>query len=149
MSIAAQAAVRAFLNGREDLTDGNGGGVLAAGAHVKRLRSPSYGAYAVVERIQAEGSDGVFAEDDSVTRARTITYVYSANRELAEQAAAAVATAYSSLTGAPVVVETDAGQTVKILASADVVGPVFQEQPPDSGEEFCFTVTATFVLAAG
>jgi hypothetical protein len=101
MSIAAQAAVRAFLNGREDLTDGHGGGVLANGAHVEHLRSPAYGAYALVERIQAEGSGGLFAEDDSVTSARMITYVYAGKRELAEQAAAAVATAYSSLSGAP------------------------------------------------
>lgn len=148
MSIAAQAAVRAWINGRDDLTDGQGGGVLPAGAHVERLRSPASGAYAVVERIQAEGSGGLFAEDDSVTNARIAAYVYAGKRETAELAAAALATAESSLTGVPVVVEA-AGQEVKILVCADVVGPVFQDQPPDSGEQFCFTVTATFVLAAG
>jgi len=142
VSIAAEAAWAAWVNAQPALVgDGNplaGGAFLAA-----QVRSPAFGAYAVGAR-QSQPLPAVVAESGEVDVARISAVIYGGTVDSAEAAATAYANTVLGLTGAPVLMG-DSG--VRCLASDNLSGPMFVEQPGAGGEEFTFEVAADFVMA--
>lgn len=142
MSVAAQSAIRAWVNASSIVGDGN---PLSGGAYLREQRSPADGAYAVLMR-QSEGVTSVVAEQDgSMGVARMQFVVYAGTEDAAENAATALRSLIETLTGAP----QPCGTTgVKILVSDNWVGPLQIPVSPDTGEIFAFQVNADFVLTA-
>lgn len=139
MSIAAEAAIRAWVNARSDLK--GEGNPLSAGAYLLDQRSPADGAYAVLAR--AAGGASLVAEAGEVTTATIAAACYAGTQESAEIAAAALRTAFESLQGRP---EACGDTGVRVLVASNHQGPVYVDQGPDSGELYCFQVNADFVL---
>lgn len=139
--IAAETTLREWVNGQPGLT--GKGNPITQGAFLHEQRSPLDGAYAVVHRLAGPGQ--VVAEQSSeLTTAGIAFLVYSLTEDVAEKAAKALATAIETLTGIP----QRAGDTgVSVLVHDNLTGPVYAPQPPDSGEQFCFQVSADFMLA--
>jgi len=140
MSIAAESALRAWVNARGDLV-GNGN-PLSRGAYLLHQRSPADGSYAVLTRTP-EQPDSPVAEDNQVARARLMAQVYGGTTDTAETAAAALRSAWEDLQGCPQRVP---NTNVIILVADGHVGPVWVPMPPDSGELYCFSVEAEFVM---
>lgn len=139
--IAAEPAVRAWVN--TWAASPASGGALAAGAFLDPPRSPAAGAYALLSRQQTAIAQPC-AEDNAVCGARIQFDCYHATEELAELAAAGLATAIETLTGAP----QPCGATgVSILCHDSLSGPVFVPPAPDAGEIFCFQIASDFLLA--
>lgn len=147
MGISAEVAITAWVNGRRDLigTPGQAPGPLSQGAYLEQERSPAYGAYAVIER-QGGPVGGVVAEMNNFDVPRITAAIRAGTIPAAEAAAAAYATSVRSLTGRP---EPCGDTGVTCLASDNVTGPQYVGQPADSGEQYCFTVTADFILLGG
>jgi hypothetical protein len=145
VSTSATVAVRAWVNSRADLTDGQGNGPLAMGAFLQTQASPQGGAYAVLSAGQG-GPSVVVAEGQGPRITRVAALVYAGTYEAAEAAAEAYARAVLSLSGAPVVM---GGTGVVCLVSDNVEGPGFIPPAPDTGETFAFSVDADFVLYQG
>lgn len=139
MSSSAQVAIRAWLNARPIVGDGQ---LLARGAYLREQRSPADGAYAVLTRT-VEQPGGVVAEDGLVSMARLSVAVYAGTEEAAEAAAVAVRNEFEKLTGCP---EPCGTTGVTVLAAANHLGPMFLPVAADSGEIYAFQVTADFVL---
>lgn len=139
MSSAAEVAIRAWLNARPIVGDGQ---LLARGAYLREQRSPADGAYAVLTRT-VEQPGGLVAEDGVVSRARLIATVYAGTEEASEAAACAVRNEFEKLTGCP---EQCGATGVTVFVAANHIGPVFVPVAPDSGEIYAFQVTADFVL---
>ncbi len=139
--MAAETAVREWVNSKPGLV--GAGSPLGMGAFLRGQASPGDGAYAIVHR--AGGSSDLVAEQDSNLALASIVFqVYSPTEDVAERAAAALATAIEQLTGSP----EPCGQTgVTVLVSDRLQGPVHVPQPADSGEPYCFQVGADFTLA--
>jgi len=142
MAVAAETAIRAWVNARPDLT--GAGNPLSNGAYLRSQRSPASGAYAVITRDSSSARQLV-AEGDGPSLARVGALCYAGTAELAEAAAVALATAWEGLRG----IRQPCGTTgVDVYVSDNVAGPSAVPLPADSGEAFCFTVSADFVLAA-
>jgi hypothetical protein len=141
--IQATAAVRAWVNGKTNDLVGPGN-PLANGAFLLPQRSPDSGAYAVLMRLASPRPDAV-AEDADPLNARVGALVYHGDYELSELAAAALADAWNNLNGNP---ERCPGTGVTILVADNVTLPLYVPQPPDTGETYCFQVTADFMLTS-
>lgn len=139
MSSAAEVAIRSWLNARPIVGEGS---PLARGAYLREQRSPADGAYAVLTRT-AEQPGGVVAEDGLVSKARLIASVYAGTEDAAEAAAVAVRNEFEKLTGCP---EPCGTTGVTVYVAANHTGPVLVPVAADSGEIYCFQVTADFVL---
>lgn len=141
MSVAAQLAIREWINARTDLV---GEGLpLEGGAYLREQRSPAYGAYAVILRT-SEGVTSVVAEAAAeLGIARVQFLVYAGTEVKAELAAAALRKAFETLTGCP---EPCGTTGVMVLVADNYLGPLFVPHVGDTGEEFCFQVNADFVL---
>jgi hypothetical protein len=140
--IAGQAAVKAWINARADLV--GPGNRLPNGAHLKELRSPADGAYALVERQAATGTLA-FAEDSPFTTVRTVLSCYAGTHDAAELAAAALLAAIQECQGNLVPV-TDPEGTAVLRVTDKYVGPVFK--PAAGAEEtYCFWVGADFIFS--
>lgn len=143
MSLAAEAALRTWINGHSALVgDGN---PLALGAYLRAQRSPGSGAYAVISR-SSEGVTNIVAEADSAfSTARMQCLVFAGTEQSAEAAAAALRTLFETLTGCP----EPCGDGATIIRVADNhLGPLFIQAGADNGEQYCFQVNADFVLTA-
>jgi len=144
MSVPVETALRAWINARTSTLVGPGN-PLSNGAFLRDQRSPADGAYAMVER-SAESPATVVAEDGWFTNARLNCMVMAGTQQSAEAAAAALRSAFETLTGMP---EWCGATGIRVLVADNHLGPVNLPQPPDSGELFTFQVSADFVLAAG
>jgi hypothetical protein len=141
VSVAAQAAIRAWINGRADLV---GDGLpLARGAYLREQRSPADGGYAVISRT-SEGVTSIVAEPAPVLAvARIQCLVYAGTEEASEAAAAALRSAFETLEGNP---EPCGGTGVTVLTADNHIGPLFVPHAGDTGEIYSFQVNADFVL---
>lgn len=113
--VDVEGAVRNWVN-RQTLTLVGPGLPLPLGAHLKRLRSPFRGSYALLSRVGG-GPDP--ASDVNVDGARVSAAVYGVTRRAAAQAAAAYGNLLTSVL-APVQVD---GGT--LYAVTDVTGPLY------------------------
>jgi hypothetical protein len=143
MAIAAQTAVREWINGRT--TDLVGpGNPLPNGAYLLPQAVPETGAYTVVSRT-SEGVTSVVAEDPSATSlARMQCLVFAGTIEASELAAAALRTAFESLRGNP---EPCGNTGVWVLVTDNHIGPILIQWAPTHGEVYAHQVNADFVLA--
>jgi len=140
VSIAAEAALRAWVNARPIVGEGQ---LLSRGAYLREQRSPADGAYAVIAR-NPEGLGSIVAEDSTLARARIQAVVFAGTEEAAENAAAALLSEFEKLTGMP---EPCGTTGVTVLIADNFTGPFFQPAPPaSSGEIYSFQVGADFVL---
>jgi len=118
------------------------GNPLAVGCFLQPpVRSPAEGAWSLVSRIA--GGGGLVAEDGLVTTARMQWDVYCDDEVAAERAAAAIARAVETLTGAPQA----AGDGMAVLVHDNLAGPVYVPQPASTDEPYLFQVQADLVLA--
>lgn len=140
MAVAAQDAIRAWINNRADLV--GEGNPLSRGAYVREQRSPADGAYVVLQR-QSEGTTNVTAEPGGPSIARMQSLCYAGTQLAAENAAVALRKAYESLSGCPEMCGTTG---VRVLVSDNWLGPFEIPPPPDQGEIYAFQVNADFVL---
>lgn len=140
MAIAAETAVRTWVNDNATLV-GNGK-PLSRGAYLHEQRSPADGAYAVITRTP-EIPDSMVAEDGRVAISRMQAYVYAGTEVAAEAAAAAMRTAFEGLSGAP---EKCGDTGVTVLATDNLLGPYLVPHYGESGEQYCFSVHADFIL---
>lgn len=144
MTIQAEAAVRAWVNGRLDLTGTQTApGPLPLGAYLTAPRSPSSSAYAVISRQQGTQQRLVAEDTGELDCAQVLAEIFAGTQQAAELGAAAYAKAVRSLSGAPVVMG-DSGVTC--LVTDNVTGPQDITVPPDQGEQYLFHVTADFYL---
>lgn len=143
MSLPAEDVVRAWVNAREIMPVDDRLPIWR-GAFLLEQASPDTGAYVVLAR-SAEPPLVLVAEGQPFTVARLQGSVYAGTQEAAENAAAALRSAWESLTGCP---EPCGDTGVMIMVTDNHLGPVFQPAPPNGGEEFCFQVSADFVLMA-
>jgi len=142
MSAKAEQAVRAWANGRPDLTGGDGSGPLGMGAFLRSQESPASGAYAVLAAGPTLRSAPV-AEDGRISVSRVTAMIYAGTEEAAEDAAVAFGNAVQSLRGDPVAA---GGTGVTILVSDNMTEPAAVPMPAVGGEQFAFVVSADFVL---
>jgi hypothetical protein len=139
MSVAAQSAIRAWINASPLVGDGN---PLSRGAYLREQRSPADGSYCVLSR-NSEGVGDLVAEDAVFTRARIQALVYAGTEEAAETSAAALRSAFEALQGLPALCGTTG---IKIMVAENHIGPLLIPIAPDSGEIYCFQVGADFIL---
>jgi hypothetical protein len=144
VAVSAEVAVKAWANGRPDLIGQppQNPGPLGGGAHLLQERSPAYGAYAVIAR-QGGPVGGLCAEPNVFDMAHIIADIRAGTIHASEAAAAAYATAVRGLAGCP---EACGDTGVIVRCSDNVTGPVYLQQPPDSGEQWLFRVEADFLL---
>lgn len=140
MSIAAEAAIRSWVNAQKTIV--GEGNLLSRGAYLVEQRSPADGAYAVISR-QSEGVTYPVAEDSSVCTARMQCVVYAGTAQAAELAADALLKQIERLTGCP---ERCGDAGVKVLVTDNRIGPFQIPAAADSGEIYAFQVNADFVL---
>jgi hypothetical protein len=148
--IAAESAIRAWVNADRSMVPPPGAEnpdawPVSRGAYLRTQRSPADGAYVVISRALPGGSEAAVAEPaEELGTARIITQAYAGTEEAAEIAATAYANAVTRLTGVPA----PCGDTgIRILSHAQLAGPAFIPAAPTTGEQFCFQVTAEFLLA--
>lgn len=139
MSIAAEAAVRAWVNAQPIVGQGN---PLARGAYLREQRSPADGAYAVIMRTPEGAAASPVAEDGTVCTARMQCIVYAGTEQAAENAAAALLAQIERLTGCP---EMCGDMAVKVLVTDNRIGPFYVGYQTE-GENHAFQVNADFVL---
>jgi len=143
VAVAAEEAVRHWVNGREDLVGTPGEpGPLARGAYLIEQRSPAHGAYAVINS-QPAGAEPMVAEPSLFTVSRITATIRAGTIEAAGAAAEAYVDAVRTLTGAPVPCG-DTGVTCR--GHDNLMSPQYLPQPADSGEQYAFSVTADFIL---
>jgi len=143
--LAGDVLVRAWVNGRDDLT--GQGGPLSGGAYDKeQAGSGPGGAYVVVS--QTGGAGGPVAESGGELATVNVSMqVYSLTKENASRAATALFTAVDALTGLPEPCGDRAAAEGWILVTDQVRGPIAIPQPGVGGEQFTYMVTADFMLA--
>jgi hypothetical protein len=143
MTVAAETAVRAWINGRPDLVGQPGSpGPLGHGAYLIGQVFPSGGAFAVISRQQGPPQQMVAEDTGEIDCAQVIAEIFGGTQAAAETAAAAYADAVRSLSGAPVAMD----KKVTCLVADNVTGPLDVPVPPDQGELYMFHVTADFYL---
>jgi hypothetical protein len=142
MTVAAEKAICAWVNGNEALTGTpDAPGPLAMGAFTIEQRSPAgSGAYALIIRQQSP-EQALIAEGNGIDRALILAQIRGGTRAVAEAAAAAYATAVLGLGGERAVMG-----DVTCLIADNVTGPQDVPPPPDQGELFLFQVSADFYL---
>lgn len=138
MSIPAETAIRDWINARAGLT--GEGMPLEMGAFLRQQRSPETGAYVVVWR-QSEGVSDLVAEESLVSVARMQFLVFAGTEDASEKGAAALRTAFETLSGCP---EPCGKSGHTVVTSDNLVGPFFVDNP--AGEPYCFQVNGDFVL---
>lgn len=143
MTAPASQALRAWINGRRDLTDGQGGGPLSLGAFPVQIESPGDGSYATVQAVPTARTQ-VIAEDDRISTHRGSFMVYAGTIEAAENAAVALANAIRSLRGAPEPCGDAAGTT--LLVHDNLTEPAEVPMPGVGGEQYAYNVSADFVM---
>lgn len=141
MSIAAEQALMAWINGRPIVGAGN---PLSLGAVEAEIRSPEGGSYAVVART-TPGASAPVAESSDLTVAHLDCAVYSGLQSSAEIAAAALRNEFEKLTGCP---EKCGTTGVTVLVADNFSGPN-QVPMPQEGEIYCYLVSADFMLTEG
>ena len=141
MAVAAEVAVREWINSKTDLV--GMGNPLALGAFLIEQASPADGAYAVIAR-SSEGVTRVVSEPaPGVGVARMQCLVYAGTEEASEPAAAALRRAFESLSGCP---EPCGDTGVWALVTENLIGPIFVPHQGDTGEIYAFQVDADFLL---
>jgi len=140
VAVAAEAAIRAWINSRADLV--GEGNPLSGGAYLLQQRSPEGVTYAVISR-QSEGVTNVVAEDGAVGSARIQCLVFAGTQDVAEAAGKALRAEFETLTGCP---EACGDTGVRVLVSDNWLGPFAIAPPPDSGEIYAYQVNADFLL---
>jgi hypothetical protein len=143
VAVAAETAIRAWINARADLTAA--GGPLALGAYLngRQPRSPAAGAYALLIREPGQSSVGVVAEAIDPSTARITAHVYAGTIEAAEAGATALANAWQTLGGSP---EPCGGTGVTVLVAGNFSDPSYVPMPATGGEQHCFSTSADFLL---
>jgi hypothetical protein len=141
MSVAAQDAIRAWVNARPDLV--GDGMPLSRGAYLREQKSPADGGYTVIQR-GSEGTTDVVAEDStSLGVARMQCLCYAGTETAAEQAAKALRQAFEGLNGSP---ELCGATGVYVMVAFNHLGPIAIPHIGTTGEQFCFQVNADFLL---
>jgi hypothetical protein len=140
---SSESAIRAWINTNQALT--GEGNPLSRGAYLagKQPRSPADGAYALLTRANAGSGRQVVAEDSNPSLSRITALVYAGTIESAEAAAVALSEAWHGLTGVP---EPCGDTGVTILVAANHIDPAFVPTPATGGEQYCFLVSAEFML---
>jgi hypothetical protein len=141
MAVAAETAIRAWVNARHDLIDGP----LPLGAYLsgRQPRSPAAGAYALLIREPGQAATSVTAEANDPSTARVTAHVYAGTIEAAEAAATALANAWQDLNGCP---EPCGDSGVTVLVAGNFADPSYVPMPAVGGEQHCFTTSADFTL---
>lgn len=138
--VDAESVVRAWLNSRTGTLVGVGN-PLPLGVHLRALRSPDRGAYAIMERIGGFDDRG----DAPIDTARLSFQVYASTKEAAAIAATALANELrTGLDGTQRTVVVD-GATRRILGVDSITGPSFY---PD-GDEARYVVDALILVTPG
>lgn len=140
VNFSAEAAIRAWINARPELTGDDG--ALPNGAFLRDQRSPDSGAYAVISRTPEGGAPDPEAEDGAFSLARIQVMVFAGEETVAETAAMAVRTAFETLTGCP---ETCGDTGVIIRVADNQNGPFYV---PGTSEPYCFQVGSDFLLTS-
>jgi hypothetical protein len=140
---AAETALRAWVNHQDYLV--GQGQPLARGAFLSgaQPRSPSDGAYVLLALANAGASKPVCAEGHNPSISRVTGLVYAGTIEAAEDAATALSDAWHELRGNP---EPCGDTGVTIMSADNFIDPAYVPQPAASGEQFCFLVSAEFLL---
>lgn len=141
MAVAAETAVRAWVNANQALT----GGPLSRGAFLngRQPRSPADGPYALLIREAGQSAAGMVAEANDPSTARITAHVYAGTIEAAEAAATALANAWQDLQGCP---EPCGDTGVTVLVAGNFSDPSYVPMPGVGGETHCFTTSADFTL---
>lgn len=140
--IPAETTLRAWVNSKTGTLVGTGK-PLAMGAFLRQQASPADGAYAVVHSI-SKPPQIVSEPDPGLATVSVAFLVYSPAEEVAELAAAALTSEIELLSGLP----QQAGATgYRVMVADNIQGPLMVPQPADSGETYCFQLTADFTLA--
>lgn len=142
MSVAAELAIAQWINLRPIVGEGN---ALSLGAFTIQQRSPEGGTYAVLHRTTT-GFAAPVAEGNDPSMAHIDCAVYSGLQSTAEIAAAALRSEFEKLTGCP---EWCGDTGVKVLVAENFSGPNHVDPPAEGGEEFCYLVSADFMLTEG
>jgi hypothetical protein len=142
MAVAAESAIRAWINARHDLT--GPGNPLARGAFLQGsgFRSPADGAYCLLYSMPGT-RNSVVAEDANPSVSRVSALVYAGTIEAAEAAAVALAEAWNSLNGCP---EPCGDTGVTVMVTDNLTNPAYVAQPGSGGEQYCFQTSADFML---
>jgi hypothetical protein len=140
--IPAQQTLRAWVNSKTSSLVGQGL-PLSRGAYLRQQASPADGAYATVHSTGKPG-DAVAESDPGLSTVSAAFLVFAPVEETAENAAAALASEIELLTGMP---QAAGSSGYMVLVADNLRGPVSVPQPADSGEPYCFQVTADFALA--
>src|SRR5258707_10168458 len=142
--LAAEQAVLDWVNSKQNLV--GTGNPLSMGAFLRMQASPGDGGYAIVQRLT--GSSDLVAEQDSNLCAALIAFsVHSAAEDVAERAAAALASAVEQLTGSPDKCGGPAAP-VTIPGAHKLARPGAMPQPPHGGDPDRVDVNAEVTLAA-
>lgn len=121
-----EGAHRAWINSLTTSLVGRGH-PLALGAHLRRLRSPSQGSYAV---LSSAGGGDEWTAESTTGWARISASIYSATtKESAAQAAIAYANALRLI---PILKPVLTAQGVQLVAIDSITGPLYS---PDVDEE--------------
>lgn len=140
MAIAAEAAIRAWINSRTDLV--GEGNPLSRGAYLQSQRSPADGPYCVLIREMGTDPD-IVAEPGGPQACRITAHVFAGTEQAAELAAQALLQAWQGLSGNP----QPAGDTgAVILTAAGFSAPGYVPAPAEGGEMHEFQVSAALVL---
>jgi hypothetical protein len=140
MVVDAEAAVRAWLNARDDLV--GPGNPIQVGAHLNRLRSPGRGAYAYLLRV---GGVPALTAETPLDQARISATLYAPTKEVAAIAATAYARALHvlSLGGPPVPM----GPEAVCHVVDNIAGPTAIDDHESNREQYRYVVDADFYLA--
>jgi len=141
---SSETAIRSWINSKTATLTGEGN-PLSRGAYLagKQPRSPADGPYALLTRANAGTGRGVVAEDSNPSLSRINALVYAGTIESAEAAAVALSLAFQGLTGAP---EPCGDTGVTVMVAANHMDPAYVPQPSTGGEQYCFLVSAEFML---
>lgn len=137
MVVDAEAAVREWVNGPSGLA--GTGQPLSLGAHLKRLRSPGAGAYALLLRV---GGVPALTQERPVDQARVSASIYGRTKEAAEAGARAYANALEALSlGVRAVMG-----AAMCVAVDNISGPLAVDEHDTTREQYRYMVDADFYL---
>lgn len=142
--VEGMQAIRGWANARRDLT--GPGAPLGNGAFLIEQASPADGAYAVLATLNPLTQALVAEPGSGITVCRISFNIFAGTTQAAGNAAAAVRAAIDTLRGCP---EECGDYPAWVHVADNAVGPMYVPPQPGGGEEFCFNVSADFVLEAG
>ena len=145
MAVAAEVAVREWINARPGLTGKSN--PLSRGAFLagRQPRSPAHGAYALITRDPAARTSDVVCEDNNPSVARLTAHVFAGTIEAAETAAVALANAFQDLNGRP---EPCGSTGITVMVADNFSDPSYIVMPGTGGEQHAFSTSADFMLLA-